>query len=472
MENLSNFRGIRMKKIWDAILRFFGFGDDTQTPAEKAKELMAWISSKDRMDQCTQQAFQAVQKREPLPPNERPHPYEATIKADCIKVDAAVTESHAGEIAEKFGDVQYLINLIKDGISTALSSASPRTIEMAVTGKIAQSKPEAEKLRSDLDRAKEELRIFRGANALTRDAQHVDKGNALYIIGAFAFFEAVANMLFLRENISTAIAIFIALSVAAINVLGNVWFGTRYREKNHFDVERSKKGKIYFFYALLLILFLNSFIAGYRLLEHYNDSHGITAAFLLESTVLLIVGIALGIAAFNKGYSLDDPYPEYGDLAKKVDGLENNWNELRKLHANFCEETKQSAIGAHKNIKDKIIRSQNQLATSLPEMARMLEIWTSDRRQLNHVYGELQQMFKTTMAANHPDGHSYTQNKLKLDENQQLTHYTNQIQELISSREETQKIVDKLLFSIDESEGNLNQWITGESAKVLWEWPN
>ena len=102
----------------------------------------------------------------------------------------------------------------------------------------------------------------------------------------------------------------------------------------------------------------------------------------------------------------------------------------------------------------------------------MLEIWTSDRRQLNHVYGELQQMFKTTMAANHPDGHSYTQKKLKLDENQQLTHYTNQIQELISSREETQKIVDKLLFSIDESEGNLNQWITGESAKVLWEWPN
>lgn len=56
-----------MKKIWDAILRFFGFGDDIQTPAEKAKELMAWISSKDRMDQCTQQAFQAVQKREPLP---------------------------------------------------------------------------------------------------------------------------------------------------------------------------------------------------------------------------------------------------------------------------------------------------------------------------------------------------------------------------------------------------------------------
>ena len=461
-----------MKKIWDAILRFFGFGDDTQTPAVKAKELMAWISSKDRMDQCTQQAFQAVQKREPLPPNERPHPYEATIKADCIKVDAAVTESHAGEIAEKFGDVQYLINLIKDGISTALSSASPRTIEMAVTGKIAQSKPEAEKLRSDLDRAKEELRIFRGANALTRDAQYVDKGNALYIIGAFAFFEAVANMLFLRENISTAIAIFIALAVAAINVLGNVWFGTRYREKNHFDVERSKKGKIYFFYALLLILFLNSFIAGYRLLEHYNDSHGITAAFLLESTVLLIVGIALGIAAFNKGYSLDDPYPEYGDLAKKVDGLENNWNELRKLHANFCEETKQAAIGAHKNIKEKIIRSQNQLATSLPEMARMLALWAADRLQLNHVYGELQQMFKTTIRGNHVDGPLYNQNILNFDENQQLAHYTNKIQDLILNRNATQQIVDQLLASIDESEVILNQWITGEDARVLWEWPN
>lgn len=461
-----------MKKIWVAILRFFGFGDEIQTPGEKAKEMMAWITSQDRMDQCTQQAFQAVQKKEPLPPNERPHPYEATIKADCIKVDAALTEFHAGELSEKFGDVQYLINLIKDGISTALSSASPRNIEMAVTGKIAQSKPEAEKLKSDLDRAKDELRIFRGANALTRDALHVDKDNALYVIGAFAFFEAVANMLFLRENISTAIAIFIAMAVAAINVLANVWFGIQYREKNHFDVARAKKGRIYFFYALLMIVFLNSFIAGYRLLEHYTDSHGITAAFMLESTVLLIVGIALGTAAFNKGYALDDPYPEYGDLAKKVAELENNWSELRKLHANFCEEIKQAAIGAHKNTKEKITRSQNQLATSLPEMARMVELWSADRRQLNHVYGELQQMFKTTMVANHPDGHSYTQNISKLDENQQLTHYTKQIKELISNREESQKIIDDLLTSIDQSEAILTNWITGESAKVLWEWPN
>lgn len=461
-----------MKKIWDAILRFFGFGEDPKSPAENAKELMSWITSQERMDQCTKQAFQAVQKKEPLPPNGRPHPYEATIKADCIKVDAALTEAHAGEISDKFGDVQYLINLIRDGVSTSLNSATPRNVEMAVTGKIAQSRPEAEKLNSDLNKAKDELRIFRGANALNREALQVDKGNARYLIGAFAFFEAVANMLFLRENISTGIAIIIAVAVAAINVLGNVWFGNRYREKNHVDEGRAKNGKVYFYYALLMIILLNSFIAGYRLFEHYNGTTGITAAFLLESTVLLIVGIALGIAAFNKGYESDDPYPDYGDLAKKVDDHENSWKELRKQHANFCEDTKQEAIGAHKSIKDKIIRSQNQLGTSLPEMARMLELWSADRRQLNHVYGELQQMFKTTMVGNHPDGHLYTQEIQKLDENQQLSHYSNQIKELISSRETTQDVVDQLLASIDESEINLNKWITGDSAKLLWEWPN
>lgn len=249
-----------MKNFWTAILKFFGLGNAPQTPAEKVKELMAWITSQKRMDQCTQQAFQAVQKNEPLPPNNRPHPYEATIKVDCIKVDAAVTELHAGEIAEKFGDVQYLINLIGDGIATALNGASPRNIAMAVTGKIAQSRPEAEKIKFDLDRAQDELRIFRGANALTRDAQHVDKDNAFYVIGAFALAEAVANMLFLRENISTGIAIFIALAVAAINVLANVWFGIRYREKNHVDISRAKKGQIYFFYAFLMILLLNFLI--------------------------------------------------------------------------------------------------------------------------------------------------------------------------------------------------------------------
>jgi len=461
-----------MKNFWKAILNFFGFGEDPQTPSEKAKELMAWITSQERMDKCTQQAFQAIQKKEPLPPDGRPHPYEAAIKADCIKVDAALTESHANEISEKFGDVQYLINLISDGISTALNNASPSNVEMSVTGKIAQSRPETDKLKSDLDRAKDELRIFRGANALNRDALQLDKGNSLYIIGAFAFFEAIANMLFLRENISTGIAIFVALAVAGINVLGNVWFGVRYREKNHIDNSRAKKGRAYFFYALLMIILLNSFIAGYRLFEHYNDSQGITAAFFLESTVLLAVGIALGIAAFNKGYSLDDPYPEYGDLAKKVDELEHKWKEILKQHANFCEDTKQTAIGAHTNIKEKIIRSQNQLGNSLPEMARMLELWSADRRQLDHVYGGLQQMFKITMTANHPDGHSYTQAIINLDENKQLTFYQKQITELISNRESTQQVVDKLLASINQSEISLNNWIRSDSAKLLWEWPN
>jgi hypothetical protein len=105
-------------------------------------------------------------------------------------------------------------------------------------------------------------------------------------------------------------------------------------------------------------------------------------------------------------------------------------------------------------------------------MARMLELWSADRRQLNHVYGELQQMFKTTMVGNHPDGHSYTQEIQRLDENQQLSHYSAQIKELIANRDATQELVDQLLASIDESDIKLNEWVTGESAKVLWEWPN
>ena len=52
-----------MKNFWKAILNFFGFGEDPQTPSEKAKELMAWITSQERMDKCTQQAFQAIQKK-------------------------------------------------------------------------------------------------------------------------------------------------------------------------------------------------------------------------------------------------------------------------------------------------------------------------------------------------------------------------------------------------------------------------
>ena len=328
-----------MKKFWDQLLQFFGFGEKPQSARELADSLMGWIGSQERLDESRTQAFQALQKNEISLEERRKHPYEGTIHSDCIKIDAALTQYYADEMSRRFGDTNFLLNLFDNGISTVLSSATPQKIESAIEGKIAQSNPFVTQLKDNLTRAKHDLHIFKGANGLQQDAQSVDVSNSLYIILAVAVFEAIANIFFLRENTSTPKAAFLSVAVAAINVGANVWFGIRYREKNHIDEKISKAGSTYKIYAFLTIFFLNMMIAVFRYVSQEGSVQN-SSIFLFESAVLLAIGVILGIAAFNKGYSLDDPYPGYGPLHRKVQELETQWQFILDQHADFCESTK------------------------------------------------------------------------------------------------------------------------------------
>ena len=186
-----------MKKIWNAILEFLGFGEKPQTARERATALMQWIISQKRLDECRKQAFQAIQKDEPIHAENRTHPYEGTVRADCIKVDVALTQYYADEMTKKFGDAKYLITLLDNGISTALSNATLESVEIAIQGKISQSNPAARKLKEDLLKARQDLLIFKGANGIQRDAEDIDESNSRYVIYAFAFAEAIANIFFL-----------------------------------------------------------------------------------------------------------------------------------------------------------------------------------------------------------------------------------------------------------------------------------
>jgi hypothetical protein len=460
-----------MKKIWNAILEFLGFGEKPQTARERATALMQWISSQKRLDECRKQAFQAIQKDEPIHAENRTHPYEGTVRADCIKVDVALTQYYADEMTKKFGDAKYLITLLDNGISTALSNATLESVEIAIQGKISQSNPAARKLKEDLLKARQDLLIFKGANGIQRDAEDIDESNSRYVIYAFAFFEAIANIFFLREKLSSLKAMLIALVVAAINVWISAWFGNRYREKNHIDEKRSSAGRINLFYASLVIFSLNLFIAWYR----FDTQGGISnssSEFLFESIILLSVGLVLGYSAFYKGYTSDDPYPSYGSNSRKLNELETQWQFLQTQHAEFCNNLQNQAISAHTSIKERILRSQGELMAVLPEISKLVDEWASERRHLNHAYEQLQQMFKVTIGSNHPNGSNYSKTLSKLDTNSQLEHYQTQVQNLINKKDEHKTIVGKLIADVDQSERNLNAWIRSDTAEILLGWPN
>lgn len=460
-----------MKKFWNWIVSFFGFGEEELTKKERLDRLLEAIGSQEKLNDCKKMAFQVIQKKDPIQPG-KPHPYEATIRGECIIVDAALTDYHNEELNKSFGDAQYLITLIENGIGIELSNSSSKAVKQKITGQIAQATPEVDKLKKDLATAQSDLAIFKGANGLGAAANYPEsRSNSLYFIAGIAIIEALFNIAFLREQLDGHIAFFVALGVAGFNVGANVWFGMQNRLKNHVDEEIAAKGRMYRVYSFFSILILNGLIAYFRY-DVLPDKEAVTSQFLLESGMLLIIGIALGIAAFNKGYDLDDPYPDYGRLSRKVDDIESEIKIFAVQHAEFCESVKKQATSAHQTLKQRIYQSANSLSMTLPDMSKKLHEWSAQRNQLNHVYSQLQEIFRSIIIANHAEGSSYPTEVLELSPNNQLESHQNQVNKFISQKDQIDEAVQKLVKQVDESDDELHNWLVGEDAVALWRWPN
>jgi hypothetical protein len=188
--------------------------------------------------------------------------------------------------------------------------------------------------------------------------------------------------------------------------------------------------------------------------------------------VLFLVGIILGVAAFNKGYALDDPYPDYGRLSRKVDDIENSIKHFAVQHADFCEGVKKQATSAHQALKQRIYSSANSLSMTLPDMSKKLHEWSAQRTQLNHVYSQLQEIFRGIIVAHHPDGDSYPTAVQSLSPNTQLEEHQKQVDGFITQKDQIDESVAKLVKQVDESDDELHNWLTGTDAAALWRWPN
>ena len=278
------------------------------------------VSSQKRLDECSKMAFQAIQKGGALA-NGQTHPYEGTLKAECIKADAALSAHRVEELTRTFGDASYLIAQVHGGAGAQLAEASAHAVENQIAANISQNTPAADRLKEKLVEKERELHIFKGANGLQRTAEQPAKLNVIYYALTFAVIEAIANFWFLKQSFFPPVALLIALALAGLNVGGNVWLGNRYREKNHIDTGRSTAGKRNFIYAVALILGIGLVIAWARY-DSQGPQGGLSSNFLIESIVLMAIGVALGILAFTKGYGMDDPFPGFGPLSRSVEALQ------------------------------------------------------------------------------------------------------------------------------------------------------
>ncbi len=455
--------------IFNKLLEFFGFRGNMEKP-DNFERLLEDLSSQRRQEEAKQTAFQAIQQGDDIFAD-RTHPYESTLRADSLMVDTACTQHHTEILKKSFGDAQYVAVLLQSGLQSELTQAAPKEIESKIRSAIAQNQAEAKVILEGHQQALRDIEIFKGANGLSSAANYPDKKNSLYLILALGIAEAICNAIFLREGMSLRISLLIAVSVAIINIAGNVWLGGRYRDKNHIKPEIAKAGTTNRVYSIFLILGINGLIALYRL-WYATDTNVINAQFLLESTVLFIIGIGMGIAAFNEGYKLDDPYPGYGVYARRLKEWADKLTEIKKFHSDFCADLKRKADQILDTLDNKIISASEKFSLQLPEMAQELHVWESDRSKINFAYRQLQEIFKITIVGYHTKGHQgYPKDLLDLPENPQLESYKTQVDRYLNRKDELVSKVNDLRDEVKKQRNALQKWWQEPATIELLDFP-
>jgi hypothetical protein len=453
-------------KPWAAFCSFFGFESKQKSVKEEYEDLEKWINSQGYFDQCSQRAYQAVQNRDSLNAGQA-HPLEAHIITDCIKVDSALSRFQNDFLTEQFGEARYLTEMLRSGIATQLSEASAAGVANAVSSEVARKTPTTELLLKQHGDATRELHIFKGAHGLKREAEEPSRSSIFYYMGAFAIAEILANVIFLREAFEPAKGLLIAIMVALLNLVGAGWFGYQYRESNHSDPIRARQGRRTALYAAAVVTFANAVIAGFR----WHSAQTADVPFFLESILLFSAGSALGYAAFHKAYRLDDPFPGYGPLSRKVATLDEQLAQLREAHADYCRDIKTRALDAHTSLDKRLERAYQDLGSKLPEMRRAIEVWSRQRNSLNQRCQTLQTAFKAIVTANVGGDFRYPSELTALPSDHILDSFKEEIDSFEEERGRLDRRVEELRGQIRQSRGLLEQWLKSDEANALFGWP-
>lgn len=445
--------------------KLFGFVTEDE---KQYDELLKDLSSPSKNNEVQQQAYQAIQKNLHVKAGQ-PHPYEADIQASCLKVEGRISEFHTTSLKDYLQEAQYLTVLLDAGLNVELQKSSTDSIEHGLTAVVSQHDGEVLRVKKNLAEAIQTLKIFKGANGITRAAAYPDsRSNTLYLIAAFAIIEAICNSFFLKAQNTGMMSVILALGAAVINVLGNVWFGVRYRCKNHYDLHIAKSGKLNFFYSFLLIVILNSSIAFYRA---YMIDFEINGNFLFESLILFAFGIGLGIAAFHEGYKMDDVYPDFGDLDRKVKVLESELNEIRMQYQTHANELIEAATSNLNRIDQRILSTSANFQSKLPEMSAQITRWVNDRTSLETAYEKLIHVFRITYKANITSAADYPDEITPLPINRELEIGKTQIDNLMARNKKLDSDIAKLRDQVSKNKKSLNEWIKSTEGQKLLNWP-
>jgi hypothetical protein len=449
-------------------MNLFGFGKKDEDELSH-EEMLSKLVSSSKHNEIQQKAYQAIQRDLEAQPGFA-HPYEAEIQVDCLKTDSKITDFHTKKLKDCLSDAQYLSVLLDAGLKTELHKSTPVSLEHDLKSVIGQYQGDANRIKSELSEAIQALKIFKGANGIQRPADYPhSQSNTMFLIAAFAIGEAIANSIFLKWQNSGLMSLALALGIALINVVGNVMLGIRYRDKNHIANKTAITGQRNFIYSVLLILTLNTAIALYRA---YVIDFEIDGKFLFESLILFAIGILLGILSFREGYKMDDEYPGYGPLDRKVKEIEKQLEEIRVQYSGYANNLIEAGMSNLDRIDQRILTTSASFQAKLPEMAAEIENWNHNRSSLLSAYEELIHVFRVVYIANVPtNANKYPKTLTPLPSNSQLEIAKKQITQFLKRRDKLDKDITVLRNQVLEAKKILSDWLKSNEGQKLIDWP-
>lgn len=247
--------------------------------------------------------------------------------------DVVLTETSRSAV-----DIQQKSIAVKSRVDQLLSD---RSLQATVESEMAGERPALVTATEKRMLAEVDWRYFRAANGISDQAVYPESHIWHFaIVGLLALIETGINAFF-YENAQGVLGGFtVALGVAAINMGGALILGIGFRYKNLAAIDKKMLGWLCLIAFIALSVYCNAlfsaFRAEYQILVDPSDPTQLRHAFAqasgeakkvfvwdmrfadLMSLILFGLGFLLSCAAFYKGYTIDDRYPDHGRKDRAV----------------------------------------------------------------------------------------------------------------------------------------------------------
>lgn len=258
----------------------------------------------------------------------------------------------------------------------ALISNHTEHSKLSLKSLVAREFRALKQLKQELDDLQQEYFVFQQQNKLNRTS-HYPESQVLYfsIILIFWLLESAGNGYFFAEGSPLGLlgGVGQAVIIAAINIsIAFFFIGWLFRYKNHCSLWKQLTAYtgliVYIAWAFgfnLLVAHYRDFFAvnpeqaGVFAVQRFIDSPWNLSEF--NSWMLFVMGMLFAVFAFVDGYKRDDLYPGYGKLHRRLQSLNEEYEEHRDYVVTEIGEVRQKFLHNLEDMKQAVLLKHTRL---------------------------------------------------------------------------------------------------------------